>query len=132
MPTRTTTLAVVVLAGLLPWLPTCGREAAPNAVAAYLEGAERQSETDDQRREIRRALQDMLDLDAKALAARRYADYQLRPGRWTAIQVLERYFVPRTRTALDPATFYEDVKKAAAMEAVRKQLAALDREPGAR
>ncbi len=101
-------------------------------MVAYLEGAERQSESDDQRREIRRALQDMLDLDPKALAARRYADYQLRPGRWTAIQVLERYCVPGTRTALGPATFYDDVKKPAAQEAVRKHLAALDRDLGAR
>ena len=74
---------------------TC-RDKGPNTVVVYLQGAERQSEDLDQRREIEKALNDMLTLTPDELRARRYANYQMEPGAWTIIQFLHRYFVPRS------------------------------------
>jgi hypothetical protein len=70
------------------------RDKGPNTVVAYLQGAERQSEDMDQRREIEKALNDMLTVSPDELRKRRYANYQMQPGAWTIIDVFHKYFLP--------------------------------------
>ena len=60
----------------------------------FLDGADRQSETDEQRREILKTLHDLLSLCPKELLARRYANYAAEPDKWTAVELLHSYFVP--------------------------------------
>ena len=97
----------------------------PNQIVGFLEGAERQAETDDQRGEILRALEDMRTLDAKALKQRRYADYEGRPEQWTVVVLLQKYFVPRQPTSLDDETAYRDAGTPAAREVIGQQIRAL-------
>ena len=75
-----------------PPIPPC--EHRGSNIAKYLEGAERQSETDDQRKEILKALRDLLVLSPDEMLRQRYADYQLEPRKWTAVKLLHSYFVP--------------------------------------
>lgn len=98
-----------------------------NSVVVFLHGAERQSETDDQRREIERALRDTLEMPAEELKRQRYADYQMNSSVWTVVDVLSHYFVPSVPVALDPATFYRDVASPDARSAVQEQLRTLNR-----
>lgn len=97
----------------------------PNQVVLYLDGAERQAETDEQRQEILRALEDLRSLDPTALRQRRYADYENRPGQWTLVQLLQRYFVPRGPSAIDEETLYRDAQAHRAREVVEQQIRAL-------
>ncbi len=108
----------------------CHRQSVPtaegNTVAAYLGGAERQAETDEQRREISRALHDTLELAPAELKGRRYADYGMNPDAWTVVEVLSHYFVPASPVALEDASFYRDVEDPAARAAIQEQLDALE------
>lgn len=107
---------------------SCGRPPAapeptpPNVVAAYLDGAEMQAETDAQRREILRALTDMLDKPAAELRQQRYADYQGNASAWPVTKTLTAHFVPRTPQALDPERFYQDVGKPEARAVIRRTI----------
>lgn len=98
-----------------------------NVVARYLEGAEVQAETDGQRREIARALQDMLDLPGAELIKRRYSDYSGNAAAWTVTDLLRAYFVPRQPMKLDPERFYREVGQAQAKATIRKQLQGIQR-----
>jgi hypothetical protein len=97
----------------------------PNVLAQYLNGAERQSETDEQRNDIRRALTDMLEKDPSILRTLRYPDYQGNPSAWSIVDVLRKYFVPIQPMQLDPELVYRDVSMPAAKEAIRRQLSSL-------
>jgi hypothetical protein len=109
----------------------CNRQATPiaedNTVAAYLDGAERQAETDEQRREIARALHDALELTPDELRERRYAGYGMNPDAWTAVELLSHHFVPTTPMTLEETSFYRDVGDPAARAAIQEQLDALER-----
>jgi len=102
--------------------PSASAPGAPNSVAAFLQNAERQAETDEQRREIQRALQDMLDKPASELKGLRYAEYAGEANKWSITQLLEHYFVPNPPAALDEARFYDDVHAPAARAAIQHQL----------
>lgn len=93
-----------------------------NVVARYLEGAELQAETDGQRREIARALQDMLDLPVAELRKQRYSDHSGNAGAWTVTDLLPAYYVSRRPMKLDPERFYREVGQPEAKAIVRKQL----------
>jgi hypothetical protein len=96
--------------------------AVANSVAAFLMHAERQSETDDQRREIQHALRDMLDKSTAELRRTRYSDYSGQVGAWTVTELLMRYFVPNPPAALDDEHFFQDFRAAEAREAIQHQL----------
>jgi hypothetical protein len=96
-----------------------------NQVVLYLDGAERQAETDEQRREILRALEDLKTLAPAALAQRRYADYENKPEQWTLVQLLQKYFVPRELCSMDEETLYRDAQSPRAREVVEQQIRAL-------
>jgi len=93
-----------------------------NSVVAFLKSAERQSETDDQRKEIQRALRDMLDKSAAELRRTRYADYAGQADAWSITQLLEHYFVPNPPAVLDDQRFFQDVRAPAARAAIQRQL----------
>ena len=94
----------------------------PNTVVTFLEGAEQQWETQEQGREIEKALNDMLTLKPDELRNRRYANYQMEPGAWSIIELLHRYFVSRGLVYLDESRFYQDVTDPAAKAVIRQHL----------
>jgi hypothetical protein len=93
--------------------------ATENSVAAFLKDADRQSETDEQRKEIRRALQDMLEKSPNELRRTRYSDYQGRPKKWSIVELLNHYFVPSPMVALDDRDFFRDFRSPAARAAIQ-------------
>src|ERR1051326_690570 len=97
-----------------------------NTVAAFFSHAERQSETDGQRREISRALNDMLLRPPAELANIRYEDYQGNTGRWTLLELLRHYFATKPRYALNPARFYTELSAPEARAAIKRQLMKVD------
>jgi serine protease inhibitor len=105
-----------------------------NSVVQYLQGAELQAETDAQRMEIRRALQDMQHPERNQgtwLRLQRYADYQGKPGQWSAVRLLENYFVPSRPLSLDENTFYQDLRSAEAQIIIRDWASKLPAPPSA-
>lgn len=122
-------LAGVGLVLFLACSHTTGRGTAPaqetNQVVRFLDQADRQSETDEQRREILRALVDLRTLDAVALKRRRYADYGNKPGQWTLVQLIQKYFVPPQPCSIDEEAFYRHAQTPQARKVVEQQIRAL-------
>jgi len=98
-----------------------------NSAAAYLKNAERQSETDEQRREIQRALRDMLDRSPTVLRQARYADYAGQTKAWSITDLLEHYFVPNPLSTLNHQRFFEEIRAPAARAAIQHQLDEINR-----
>jgi hypothetical protein len=98
-----------------------------NSVAAFLKNAERQSETDEQRKDIQRALRDMLDKSPAELRQMRYPDYAGQANAWSITQLLQHYFVPNPPAALDEQRFFQDLRAPAARAAIQVQLDAVSR-----
>lgn len=96
-----------------------------NQVVLCLDGAERQAETDEQRLEILRALEDLRTLTPAALKQQRYADYESKPDQWTLVQLLQKYFVPRELRSIDEETLYWDAHSPRARKVVEQQIRAL-------
>jgi hypothetical protein len=124
--------SVACAAVALVWGLACSHAGTPaisrqNEVVRYLGQADRQAETQDQRNEIKRALEDMLKVPAAELRQRRYADYQMHPARWTLVELLRRYFVPPTPTDLDESRLYDDCQAPEAKDVVRRQLGEVER-----
>ena len=101
--------------------------ASPSVVASYLTGAEIQTETDDQRAEVRTALADMLMLTADELQAKRYADFAGVANKRTLVELISNHLLPSAPRLLDAATFFADVKSLEAQSAVRAKLAEVDK-----
>lgn len=74
---------------------------AASAVVAYLQGAEVQAENDAQRRELQRALADLLYQPAETLRAARYSAASGEPGQRDLAQLLRGHLVPASPQALD-------------------------------
>jgi len=96
-----------------------------NEVVLYLEGAERQTETEEQQRELFRALEDLRTLDAAKLKSKRYADYQNVPEKWTLAELLQKYFVPRRLHRIHEESLYLDAQSPGAREVINLQIRAL-------
>ena len=108
--------------GCKPEAPASPAPLKDNTVAAYLKNAERQSETDEQRKDIQRALRDMLDKSPAELRQMRYPDYAGHANAWSITQLLQHYFVPNPPAALDEQRFFEDVRAPEARAAIQHQL----------
>src|SRR5260370_1917377 len=94
-----------------------------NTVEDYLNGAEQQSETDDQRAVISQAFADMLNEPIESLRKKRYPDYQFHPHKWPITEVLTSYFVPDPGYIdFDGDELFRDVKKPEAREVIQKWL----------
>lgn len=107
-------------------VPTSTTSNTENSIASFLKNAERQTETDEQRREVQRALHDMLEKSPGELRAIRYADYAGQANKWSVIQLLQHYFVPNPPSTLDEARFFEEVGSPQAREAIQRQLEAVN------
>jgi len=120
------------------WLAQISRETAVslgstrprNTVEDYLNGAEEQVETDDQRAVIRQAFVDMLHEPPESLRKKSYPDYQLHPHKWPITEVLYRYFVSDPPIGFDDDEFFRDVKKPQAQEMIQKWLDHMDNPDG--
>jgi hypothetical protein len=93
-----------------------------NCVAAFLEGADRQSETDEQRTEIARALREMLTAPPTQLRSARYQDYRGNKGVWNARELLKRYYLSPSHSVFDDDCFFRDVSAPEARAALQKRL----------
>jgi len=120
-------MAILVACAYCACSPAAPSATHANTVAVYLDGAERQSETDLQRREIQRALHDMLEKSPAELRQVRYADYSGEVGRWSVTELLRHYFVPRAGVALDERRFFEEFREPAARAVIQRQLDAVNR-----
>ena len=127
MSTKRTTGFLFLLA-CIPY--SCGRGPAAtssrsnpeNSVATFLNNDERQTETEEQRREIQRASHDMLEKPPGELRQIRYSDYTGQENRWSVIQLLQHYFVPNPPSTLDEGHFFEEVGAPKARAAIQRQL----------
>ena len=95
---------------------------APGVIARFLDGAEIQAETDAQRRELRRALADLLVRPAAELRGARYAG-----GERSLVELLNAHLLPATPQRLEPESFFADLAHAPAQAAVRAKLAEIDK-----
>lgn len=77
-----------------PTAPASALQAADNRLVQLLQGAEIQAETDAQRAELRRALQDLRDKPPAELAAARYAGPDGTPGQRSLAELLRAHVVP--------------------------------------
>lgn len=77
-----------------PAAPASAVPAADNRLVQWLQGAEIQAETDAQRAELRRALQDLRDKPPAELAAARYAGPDGTPGQRGLAELLRAHVVP--------------------------------------
>jgi len=112
---------IAICVALCAGLCTCG-PSRPNTVVAFLQGADQQWETQEQGREIEKALNDMLTLTPDELRKQRYANYQMQPGIWTVIELLHHYFAPQQPAHIDESTFYKDASNPAAHAVIRLHL----------
>jgi hypothetical protein len=120
---RIAAIVVLLLGGL------SAATAATNVVAQFLNHADRQYETSEQRTEIIHALEDMLGKPPAALRTQRYADYQGNKNAWPITTLLERYFVPvKPPKGWSVDAFYRDVPKPEARHAIREQLLAIKKQ----
>jgi hypothetical protein len=60
-----------------------------------------------------------------ALKQRSYGDYENKPGQWTLVQLLRKYFVPRELCSIDEETLYRDAQSPYAREVVEQQIRAI-------
>lgn len=111
-------------------IASAGSSRPRNTVEDYLNGAEEQCETDDQRAVIRQAFVDMRYEPVESLRRKRYPDYQMHAHRWPITEVLYRYFVANPPISFDDDEFFRDVKKPAAQEMIQKWLDHMDNPDG--
>ncbi len=117
------------------WLYELNREGVPssaskrprNTVEDYLNGAEEQSEDDDQMAVVKQALADMLYEPVDSLRRKRYPDYQMHPRKWSITEVLYGYVVPNPQISFDDDEFFRDVKKPEAQQMIRIWIDYLDK-----
>jgi hypothetical protein len=100
---------------------------ADSEITTYLRGAEIQAETDAQRRELQRALADLLAKPADELRAARYAGPQGEPGQRDLVQVLRAHLVPSKPAGLALDTWLAERTRPDAQAALRDKLAELER-----
>ena len=92
-----------------------------NTVVVYMQGADLQAETDEQRREVLRVLNDILSKKPAELRDARYADYRGQAGTRTVVEVLTSHFVPPQPAALDPERFYTEIAAPEARSVIQAQ-----------
>jgi hypothetical protein len=117
-------LAVLLVAAA----PLGGCRRAVNPVADYLDNAELQCETEAQKQNIMRALNDVLTLSGQELAMRRYEDYTGKADEWDLPTLIHRHFVPDRKGKTLGSRFYTDAASARVQAQVRR---ILDRLSGA-
>jgi len=97
-----------------------------NTVVSYLHEAQRQTETAQDRLQLKQALEDILNLPPEQLKPRRYADYQGHPGVWSVTRLISRYLIPARPVALDSISFYDQYRDPEAQALIRVHLETLN------
>ncbi len=97
-----------------------------NTVISYLHEAQRQTETTQDRLQLKQALEDILNLPPPQLKSRRYADYQGHPGAWSVTRLISQYFIPARPVALDSVAFYDQYRDPEAQALIRVHLETLN------
>jgi len=129
---RRLTLALALLpTGLMLTACSSGAndQSRPNAVeekeggaliVTFLGAAQLQIETDNQRAELNRVLQDLATLSPKELASKRYADYKGTPNRWTALQILRAYYYSPSPPPPSDDALYAELSNSAVRSTIRR------------
>ena len=118
------TFFILIIAALI----SChSMQAGENRVVNFLNGAELQIETADQRDELKRALKDILSLRPEQLRDKRYANYRMEAGVWTLPKILTAYYFSPKPMMIDAGQFYTDVTSDEAKSVVRKNLQKLEK-----
>jgi hypothetical protein len=117
---------VVVLAFAVCSFAACAQDSSDLQLYNYLNGAELQVETDDQRQEIKHALQDMLNLSPEELEKKRYKNYRMEENQWTLVELLQAYYLPDKPMALkDDIALYKETSNPKVKKIVSKLLSNL-------
>jgi hypothetical protein len=77
----------------------------------FFYNVEVQYETDFQRKEIIKAINDMLTLDTVSLKTKKYSNFNQEAEFWTIEVLIYRYFVPDAQNKTLGDNFYSDIKK---------------------
>jgi len=101
-----------------------------NTVEDYLNGAEQQSETDEQRAVIKQAFADMLNEPVASLRKKRYPDFQLHPHQWPITELLSSYIVPVAPVWFEDDELFRDLRKPEARAMIQIWLDYLDNPDG--
>ncbi len=101
-----------------------------NSIVAYFKDAEVQAETDEQRKQIKLVLSDLLNLKVDELKVKKYPNYQNNTDQWDVIKFLNSYFVPSSPQVLTADSFFEDLGKPEAKAAIQERINKIDGDPG--
>jgi hypothetical protein len=128
MITRRDAIGCLIVAGLdgihlTVWTTASAQQAtAASTLESFLHGAEIQAETQAQRDEIARAMNDMATLPPAVLREKRYGDYQGNPGKWTLLELLKHYVVPQGRVHLTDEILFDALATEQGKATVRNRL----------
>jgi hypothetical protein len=117
---------IVITAFAVLSFAACAQESPEQPLYTYLKGAELQVETDDQRQEIKTALQDMLNLPPEELKKKRYKNYRMEENQWTLVELLQAYYFPNKPMALEHTTsLYKEISDPKVRKIISKLLSDL-------
>ena len=100
--------------------------ATQNSVMDYLQGAEIQYETDQQRETLVSAMGDALSLSAEQLKTKKYRDFLGKENQWDLPTLINKYFVPNQAEKTLGNNFYHDLKTKEAQTEIKNILAKLN------
>jgi len=92
---------------------------------SYLDNVEIQYETEEQKKNIKKALNDILTLNTEELKKQRYDDYRGNKNQWDIITLIMRYFVPDEKNKTLGNNFYKEIKKNNVKAKIKKILRSL-------
>jgi hypothetical protein len=76
----------------------------------YFQKSELQLETKSQCGELKTVFNDILILKPKELRAKRYANYQGAPEKWSVVEILNHYLAPETQYPLIEKAFFREYR----------------------
>jgi hypothetical protein len=79
-----------------------------------------QCDTDFQRKEIIKALNDMLTLDTISLKNKKYSNYNQEGEFWTITELIHKYFVPDDQNKTLGDNFFSEIKKSNVRNILKK------------
>jgi hypothetical protein len=86
----------------------------------FFYNVEVQFDTDFQRKEIIKALNDMLTLDTVSLKNKKYSNYNQEGEFWTITELIYKYFVPDDQNKTLGDNFFSDIKNSNVSNILKK------------